>query len=421
MRWQWRSRKGYVVALQWLLIGVVAVWGAVSGAWRVSPTVFWALIALASLVTLRLMRTPLPDFYRPAQWTYLFVTDTVFLGAAIYCMAGFDVDLYLPYFLILLVAALSTSIVRSVLAAVGVSIIYTVLMWREGGGVSVLEASFMIRLPFFFVVAIFTSYLAQGTRLHEESMQASRILVDQVRSLQQLAAGIAHEIRNPLTAMSNSLQMLVGSLPDRQEARELAEDALGQVKRMERIIQETLDLARPPNLKTVWLDINSALERAVSDVMLGVPKGLIEIKGDFTAQPCYAWADELLLVQMFSNVIRNAVEAMPRGGTVSLATRVEPLRGREQVVIRIRDTGGGIPPHQVARLFHPFFTTKSKGTGLGLSLARKYAHAHGGEIGLEINQGEGTTVRMELPVSGPALVAAPVPPVEIHGKAPARS
>src|SRR5262245_31709504 len=113
-----RSRKGYVVVLQWLLTVVVAVWGGATGLWRVSPFIFWSLVAASALGNIALMRLPLPYFYRPLHWTYIFVADTVFIGAALYCLRGWDISLYLPYFLITLTAALTRSMARGVLVAV---------------------------------------------------------------------------------------------------------------------------------------------------------------------------------------------------------------------------------------------------------------------------------------------------------------
>src|SRR5438105_1685411 len=105
-----RSRKGIVLAMQWLLVVVVAVWGGTTGAWRTEPVVFWSLGGLFMLGYLGLMRLPAPYFYQPTHWMHLFVADTVFVGAAIYCMRGFDSELYLPYFMIILTAALTRSL-----------------------------------------------------------------------------------------------------------------------------------------------------------------------------------------------------------------------------------------------------------------------------------------------------------------------
>jgi signal transduction histidine kinase len=406
-----RSRKGIVVILQWLLVAAVAVLGLTTGAWRVSPTVFWSLVALTSLGNVALMRMPLQYFYQPTQWMNLFIADTVFVGAAIYSMRGFDTELYLPYFLIVLVAALTRSLARALAIAVAVSFLYMFLVWREGSAQSLLDSAYLIRLPFFLVIALFTGYLANAARLQSEAQMSSRILSEQVRSLQQLASGIAHEVRNPLTAIGTGLEVLMRRLPREGEERVIVEEALAQVGRVRRMVQETLDLARPLNLKPGWLDLNAALERTVRDEAGSRTDGRVVIVKRIAPQPLMLWGDSVLIEQAMHNVVRNAMEAMPQGGTLTVGTAALSVRGQEQVLARISDSGGGIPAHQLERLFQPFYTTKPQGTGLGLSLARKYLRAHGGELTVDSVAGVGTRVALFLPVAGsvPEMPSAKAP------------
>ena len=407
-----RSRKGYVVTLQWLLTLVVAVWGATTGAWRESPSVFWALVLLMAIGNLAVLRLPLPAFYRPVNWMYIFVGDTVFVGAALYCMRGFDTGLYLPYFLIILTAALTRSVAQGMLSAAFVSGVYALLVWREGDAVSLLDPGLLIRLPFFFIIAIFTGYLAQSARLQQEAVESSRALAERVHELQQLAAGIAHEVRNPLTAISNDLQTVQARLPGDGTERTLVRDALEQVKRVTRIVQETLDLARPASVSAGWLDANSLVERAASDVLRHGGSPPVELRRRLSPRPLQFWGDARLLELALVNVMRNAAEAMPGGGTLELETAPVIRRGREAVAIRITDNGPGIPAHQMARLYQPFYTTKGHGTGLGLSLARKYVRAHGGDLEVVSPVGpgpdgrpRGTSIRMLIPVEGATAAA----------------
>jgi len=421
-----RSRKGTVVALQWLLTVVVAIWGATTGAWRESPTVFWALVALSATGNAALMRLPLTSFYRPINWMYIFVADTVFVGAALYCMRGFDTGLYLPYFLIILTAALTRSVPRGMLVAAFVSGLYVFLVWREGDAAGLLDPGFLIRLPFFFIIAVFTGYLAESARLQQESLEASQSLAGRVHELQQLAAGIAHEVRNPLTAISNDLQAIQARLPADGSERSLVRDALDQVSRVTRIVQETLDLARPAIVNTGWLDANALLEHAAADCLRSAGASRIEVRRRLAPRPLQFWGDARLLELALVNIIRNAVEAMPEGGLLELETAPDLWRGREVVSLRIADNGPGIPSHQMARLYQPFYTTKAHGTGLGLSLARKYVSAHGGDLRVTSpsshgpgGQARGTAIRILLPVEGAtaAALAATANAGGAHGEA----
>lgn len=408
-----RSRKGYVVALQWLLTLVVAVWGGATGLWRLTPTVFWSLVALSALGNLGLMRLPLPYFYRPLHWMYIFVADTVFVGAAIYCMRGWDTSLYLPYFLITLTAALTRSLARGVLVAAAVSGLYVFLVWREGDAAGLVDVQFLIRLPFFFIIAMFTGFLAQAARVQQEAVDASRALSDQVASLQQLAAGIAHEVRNPLTAISNNLQTVQARLPEGGAEQGIVRDALEQVGRMTRIVQETLELARPATVRPGWLELNALADRAAREALRAPGGEKIELRLRLSPRALPVWGDAQLLDQGLANVLRNAVEAMPEGGTLDVETRAAPGAGRDAVLVRVSDSGGGIPAHQLERLFQPFYTTKAGGTGLGLCLARKFVRAHGGDLSVTSpveavpGGGRGTSIRILLPVTGvPATAAA---------------
>ncbi len=397
-----RTRKGYVIVLQWLLVAVVAIWGASTGAWRTAPSVFWTLVGLSAVGNAALMRMPLPYFYQPIHWMHLFIADTMFVGAAIYCVVGFDSEFYLPYFLIVLIVALTRSLAQALVVAISVSVVYMFLVWREGSAPALWDTSYLIRLPFFLVIALFTSYLANAARLQQEAQAASRTLAEQVHSLQQLAAGIAHEVRNPITAISNNLNSIINRLQQNSEVQGIANEALEQVGRVTRIVQETLEVARPATLQAGWLDLNAHLERVARDTVGTGETGVIAVRKRFAPQPLMLWGDATLLEQALLNIMRNALEAMPQGGTLDLQTDAQTVRGREQVIARIIDTGTGIPPHQLERLYQPFYTTKVQGTGLGLCLARKYVRAHGGDLAIMSRLGKGTEVTITLPVAGPA-------------------
>lgn len=402
-----RSRKGYVLALQWLLVAAVAAWGGTTGGWRAAPSVFWTLIVLSAAGNIALMRMPLSYFHRPVHWMQLFIADTMFVGAAIYCVVGFDSEVYLPYFLIVLIAALTRGLAR-ILAVIAVIVvisgIYVYLVWREGGA-GPLEPAYLIRLPFFLAIALFTSYLANSARLQQEAQEASRALGEQVRSLQQLAAGVAHEVRNPLTAINNSLQVLIRRLPSGGEERTIAGEALAQVERVTRIVQKTLEVARPVRLQAAWIDLNECLEQALRDAAAACPEGKVKVTRQLASGSLTMWGDAVLLGQALVNVLRNALEAMPGGGALDVRSAVRMVGGTERVSVRIKDDGPGIPPHQFERLYQPFYTTKRRGTGLGLWLARKYVRAHGGDLVVDSRPGAGTEVRIVLPALGPRPIA----------------
>jgi signal transduction histidine kinase len=234
-----------------------------------------------------------------------------------------------------------------------------------------------------------------------------------VHELQQLAAGIAHEVRNPLTAISNDLQAIQARLPAEGTERGLVRDALEQVSRVTRIVQETLDLARPAIVTTGWLDANALVERALADLLRSPGADRLEIRRRLAPRPLQLWGDARLLELALVNILRNAFEAMPEGGVVEVETTPGFSGGRDVACVRISDNGPGVPSHQMARLYQPFYTTKAHGTGLGLSLARKYVIAHGGDIQVTspsirpaAGPARGTEIRIVLPVEGATAAAA---------------
>jgi signal transduction histidine kinase len=144
------------------------------------------------------------------------------------------------------------------------------------------------------------------------------------------------------------------------------------------------------------------LERVARDQAGARKDGRVGIVSRIAPRPLMLWGDSMLLEQAMHNVVRNSLEAMPEGGSLGIETEALSVRGQERVLARVTDSGVGIPPHQLERLFQPFYTTKPQGTGLGLSLARKYLRAHGGDIRVHTAPGKGTRVEMVLPVAGPA-------------------
>jgi two-component system, sporulation sensor kinase A len=208
----------------------------------------------------------------------------------------------------------------------------------------------------------------------------------------QLSAGIAHEIRNPLTAIKGFLQLMKSGQPAKQEYLDVISEELN---RIEDILSELLLLAKPQALKREVLDIRNLLEQMIT--LLG-PQAIlknIDVEAEFASGLPNITADENQLKQIFINFIKNAMESMPDGGLI----RVRALAEQPSFVhILIIDNGCGIPEEQLARLGEPFYTTKEKGTGLGLMVSRKIIEEHGGSLFIHSKINEGTTIEVKLPV-----------------------
>ena len=225
----------------------------------------------------------------------------------------------------------------------------------------------------------------------------------------RMAVGLAHEIRNPLGAIRGAVQLLSRELGAESRLQEYTSVLLTEVDRVNRIIAMLLDLARPVPVRPVPLNLHQLLERValLTEETARTRRMTIVRRYDPSLPPVLG--DEDRLVQVFHNLVRNAMESMADGGRVTLATRASrnPLFGkmdlgggpRSMVEAQVIDEGSGIPAGARARIFDPFFTTKDHGLGLGLAICHQILEQHRGAIDIESEEGRGTTVTCFLPVA----------------------
>lgn len=213
----------------------------------------------------------------------------------------------------------------------------------------------------------------------------------------QLAAGAAHEIRNPLTSIRSTIQYLIPHLKKNPELCEMATDLLSEVDRINVIVEGMLSLARRSESRFETVDVREVIGQTARLVDSVARKAGIDVAVDVPPVACHVRGDPDQLKQVFLNVMVNAVQAMPHGGQLSvvlsgLGAGVSAHRWR----VEIEDTGPGIPAQDIERIFDPFFTTKPDGTGLGLSICHSILRDHGGEIEVESAVGQGTRVEILL-------------------------
>jgi signal transduction histidine kinase len=224
---------------------------------------------------------------------------------------------------------------------------------------------------------------------------------DRLAAMGELASTVAHEVRNPLNAASMTAQRLerefLGTVPEgapeRAELEELLSVMASETQRIDRIVQQFLEYARPPRLVPEPVDVDALVrdvaERARS---LAEARGVrLEVQGP---GPGTALVDPAQLRQALDNLIRNAVDATPEGGRVSLAAR----RDGAGYAIEVRDTGRGIEPAELPRIFDLYYTTKPDGTGIGLAVTQQIVTAHGGTIEVDSRPGAGTAMTVRLPM-----------------------
>ena len=230
-----------------------------------------------------------------------------------------------------------------------------------------------------------------------ESQVATRLAhVDQLASLGRLAAGLAHEIKNPLAGIQGALELLRDEIPQ-GETHRLYGEMLEELKRVHDILQRLLESARPAPLRLA----SAALDRLLAETAELLRPSLRRLKVELVTETAEGLPplhlDSAKIRQVLVNLIQNAAEAMPpEGGRV--AVRATAFEAEDAVVIAVEDNGPGIPAEDLPRLFEPFFTTKFAGTGLGLSISKSLIGQHGGRIEVSSETDRGSTFLIVLPV-----------------------
>jgi signal transduction histidine kinase len=237
----------------------------------------------------------------------------------------------------------------------------------------------------------------ENAMLYKEQRERFRRMIraDRLATIGELAAGAAHEIRNPLTAIKSSLQYLEGRFQEEKEKKLLAV-ALQETDRIDEILAALLSFSRPSEIKKEQVDLAATLEESLALISFQARAGGVDVETKFPAEPVFLYADKSQVKQLFLNVFLNAIQAMDGGG--KLLCEVLPL-ANGKVLTRVVDTGEGIPEENMDKIFDPFFTTKRGGTGLGLSICYSIVKSHEGEIEVRSRVAEGTTVLVTLPAA----------------------
>jgi signal transduction histidine kinase len=242
----------------------------------------------------------------------------------------------------------------------------------------------------------------QYARLEQNSAELTRTQAELVRherlaAVGELAAVMAHEVRNPLAVIYNSLSTLKRVLRPSPDAELLLTIMDEEAERLNRIVGDLLDFVRQYELVKRPVDVEAVVARALEDSAAALRAASVRVERAFPAELPPFPADADLLTRAVVNLVVNAVHSMPRGGTLTVTASLEPRPEGAWLRLDVRDEGMGLSPTARERMFQPFFTTKATGTGLGLAVVKRILDSHQGEVSVAANPERGTTFSLRLP------------------------
>ncbi len=242
-----------------------------------------------------------------------------------------------------------------------------------------------------------------------EQLEERERLRDRLASLGEMAAGIAHELKNPLAGIEVMAGLLRRQVPDSKDAQSLLADILSEAKLANAIVVELLEFVRPVRLQVERTDVADVVQQSVTMAESKARRGDVAVAVHVEPGLPMIEADHHQLLQVFTNLLANAFEALEGRGHISIAAVATAVEGDSAfagvlpptptVVIEVTDDGPGLPADVTDKIFNPFFTTKPQGSGLGLAIVRKIVDAHDGRIDVSSTPGSGARFRVTLPVT----------------------
>jgi signal transduction histidine kinase len=241
-----------------------------------------------------------------------------------------------------------------------------------------------------------------------EQLEERERLRDRLAALGEMAAAIAHEVKNPLAGIEVMAGILKRQLPDSQDAQGILGDIIKEAKMANSIVLEVLEFVRPIRLQVERTSLGDIINESIGLSESKAPRGEVQVHVALPEELAAIHGDPQQLRQLFTNLLTNAFEALNGRGSVRIAAAqladddvfAGEGHGGPMVQVDVADDGPGVPPDVVDRIFSPFFTTKPQGSGLGLAIVRKIVDAHDGRIDVTVKPGGGTQFRITLPVSG---------------------
>jgi signal transduction histidine kinase len=392
------DKKRTVITLQWLIVIVSSCLmlfgaGTLAQDFRIH---FAVLVFLAS--ALALYALPQHVFELRFFDSILILADTLLIAAAIYLRKDAQWDLFLLFFLMLFLAAVSESLIRIVIGSLVINLMYVGFLLLRGGSVR-LEPEIFIRLPFLFGVSILYGYLLESVK--EEQVRAERI--EQREQLRMdLVSALAHDIKNPLGVIIGYAENLAARSAKEAEILEPLDRIQDNAQRIVRLVTGFLDASRfeagKNDIVQAPVQLNTMIREIAQQEMIDVTRKNLDLVLDLDDKLPEIMGNESQLDRILWNLMGNAVKFTPAGGKIT----VKSMCDNNHASVAFTDTGIGMAPEELPILFSQFRrlkgSAKIEGTGLGLFIVKTLVEAHKGTVEVSSVQGRGSTFTIHLPI-----------------------
>jgi signal transduction histidine kinase len=398
------DRKKTLVRLQWLIVLAASYLLLFKKGEIVLDPLVHALVLVLILTIVILNRLPEHAFQHRFFNSALISVDTVLISAAIALNRDSPWDLFLAYFFGLFIAATGESLIKIVTGCLLISVVSVVISASVTGNIDVFDSDLVFRIPFLFGVSILYGYLAeQAKREKDKALKAE----ETEKLKRQLVSALAHDIKNPLGVIMGYAETIGAKLsndghrdPEGLDAVERIQD---NAERIVKLVTGFLEASKVEQggigMTPRPIQINKLLREAGQQQMGLLRRKEISLNMDLANDLPEVEGDETQVDRVLWNLIGNAVKYTPRGGTVTLKTRLQ----NGKVAVSVSDTGPGISKEELPLLFSEFCRLKGsgkiEGTGLGLFIVKTIVEAHGGRVQVESDQGLGSTFTVDFPAA----------------------
>ncbi|HCJ65759.1 MAG TPA: hypothetical protein DHV62_00135 [Elusimicrobia bacterium] len=396
------NQKSTIIILRWVIILVLFFF--LNYTKQVEIIFFWKkfffiffFYVFSNIIFIFL---PLRLFFQRSFNYFVFLLDTVLITLGIYFTQGFNTDIYLAYFLVIFMSTLRQDVRGSIFVGIISAFLYFALLLKGGEKINFLDSGILLRIPFLFIVALFSSHFSEQARLEEEKIHSQMMQMERLLFLGESIGGIVHQVKHPLASISANCQTIL--MDEKIETiKERAKRINTEIMNCAHIIDKLLQFVRLQTTGKTQADVNTLLEDTLELRKDQFVLDNIKVVKEFKKLLPKINADSTLLQQVFLNIIRNAHQAMLSLTTKGRELTVETDYDDKNVKIKFTDTGPGIPEENLEKIFQPFFTTKNpeEGVGLGLSIAKRIIEEHKGKIYALSKINKGTTIVIELPLT----------------------